>query len=115
MSDHSLFEVHRVDIDAAGIAKRVAAALARDGLVTFEPESARTAVLALALRLMVPWPHRDADTDGITLIRDQGALATRPGYAGFGAGALDAHTELIGSQGHDGRAHEESMPRPDHA
>ena len=31
---------------------------------------------------------------GITLIRDQGALATRPGYAGFGAGALNPHTEL---------------------
>jgi hypothetical protein len=94
MSDHSLFEVHRVDSDAADIAGRVAAGLARDGLVTFEPGPARAGVLRLALRLMIPWPHRDADTDGITLIRDQGALAARPGYAGFGTSALDAHTEL---------------------
>lgn len=94
MSDHSLFEVHRVDIDAADIVQQVATRLARDGLVTFEAEPARTGVLALALRLMVPSPHRDADADRITLIRDQGALATRPGYAGFGAGALDPHTEL---------------------
>jgi hypothetical protein len=94
MSDHSLFEVNRVDIDAADIARRVAAGLVRDGLVTFEAEPTRTGVLALALRLMVPRPHRDADADGITLICHQGELATRPGYAGFGAGALDPHTEL---------------------
>jgi hypothetical protein len=28
-------------------------------------------VLALALRLLIPWQHRDADPDGITLICDR--------------------------------------------
>ena len=50
MSDHCLFEAHRVDVGAPGTARRVAAGLAWDGLVTFECGPARAGVLALARR-----------------------------------------------------------------
>src|SRR5260370_25710003 len=94
MSGHSVFETHRVYIDAADMVQRIAAGLALDGLVTFECDPERDAVLALALRLLIPWQHRDADPDGITLICDREALARRRGYAWFGRGALEPHTEL---------------------
>jgi hypothetical protein len=94
MSGHSVFETHRVYIDAADMAQRIAAGLALDGLVTFECDPERDAMLALALRLLIPSQHRDADPDGITLICDREALARRRGYAGFGCGELELHTEL---------------------
>jgi hypothetical protein len=94
MSDHSLFETCRVDLDAADMPAQIAAGLQRVGVVTFECDPARTAVLALSRRLLVPCQHRDADPDGITIVTGREALASRPGYAGFGTGELQPHTEL---------------------
>jgi hypothetical protein len=89
MSGHSVFETHRVYIDAADMVQRIAAGLALDGLVTFECDPERDAVLALALRLLIPWQHRGADPDGITLICDREALARRRGPL-----QADEHAEL---------------------
>jgi hypothetical protein len=44
MSGHSVFETHRVYIDAADMVQRIAAGLALDGLVTFECDPERDAV-----------------------------------------------------------------------
>jgi hypothetical protein len=94
MSGHSVFETHLVDIDVADVIQQIAAGLALDGLVTFECDPERDAVRALALRLLNPWRHRDASPDGIAVICDREALARRRGYAGFGRGELEPHTEL---------------------
>jgi anti-sigma regulatory factor (Ser/Thr protein kinase) len=98
MGGNALLEAYSIDTCAAGLAERVAAGLARDGLVTFECEPSRDAVLALARRLMIPRTHRDADPDGITVICGRASLASRPGYAGFGAGELEPHTELSSAE-----------------
>jgi hypothetical protein len=94
MSGNAMFEAYSIDACAAGLTGRVAAGLARNGLVTFECEPTRAAALALARQLMIPRTHRHADADGITVICDRGSLASRPGYAGFGTGELEPHTEL---------------------
>ncbi|MFI9555368.1 TauD/TfdA family dioxygenase [Nonomuraea endophytica] len=71
----------------------VNALLQRDGLVMFEGIQGRADVVRLARRLVVPWQHRDAEPDGVTVISDRGAMAEQPGFAGFGAGELSPHTE----------------------
>lgn len=94
MSAHPLFEEYRVDVGRADMIQRIAAGLTLKGLVTFECDPERDAFRALALRVLVPWKHRDAGPDGITVIYDRQALALRRGYAAFGCGELGLHTDL---------------------
>ncbi|MEV1173927.1 TauD/TfdA family dioxygenase [Nonomuraea sp. NPDC049784] len=71
----------------------VSALLKRDGLVLLEGVHGRAHVIDLARRMVTPWQHRDAESDGVTVISDRGAHAERPGFAGFGTGGLSPHTE----------------------
>jgi alpha-ketoglutarate-dependent taurine dioxygenase len=80
-------------LSAYADASVISAHLEGDGLVVFEGVQGRAGVVDLAHRLMRPWQHRDADADGVTVLRDRGALADKPGFAGFGAGELRPHTE----------------------
>ncbi|MFI7708025.1 TauD/TfdA family dioxygenase [Nonomuraea sp. NPDC049480] len=72
---------------------RTARMLARDGVITFDRVHHRQSVVRLALQLLTPWRHRDADADGVTVISDRGPIATHLGYAGFGARGLEHHTD----------------------
>ncbi|MEW1844108.1 TauD/TfdA family dioxygenase [Nonomuraea angiospora] len=93
MASHAAFASQYVDLAGDDALTRVARILARDGLVTFDRVYQRQSVVRLALRLLAPWRHRDADADGVTVISDRGSIATRPGYAGFGARGLEPHTD----------------------
>lgn len=67
--------------------------LARTGLALVEGVEDERTLLWLAGSLAVVAPHRDGAQDGITLLTDRGRAAERSGLAGFGAGALAAHTD----------------------
>ncbi|MFE4976086.1 FxLD family lanthipeptide [Kitasatospora sp. NPDC056651] len=69
-------------------------ALREDGLLRLARLGGRDDVLLAAGRLMSSLrQHRDADPDGLTVIRDTGRHSGRPGFAGLGRGALALHTE----------------------
>jgi alpha-ketoglutarate-dependent taurine dioxygenase len=82
-----------VDPDDTRIDVQLASLLCRDGALTFEGVPDRAALLGLARQVMSVWRHRDSDNDGVTVIRDRGDLAQRPGCAGFGNSELMLHTE----------------------
>jgi alpha-ketoglutarate-dependent taurine dioxygenase len=92
------FEQFRVDVSAPGSGQAMAAALRERGLVTFEGVSDRRSVHQLANAMMRVWHHRDAESDGVTVIRDRGEVAKTPGQAGFGTRPLDVHTESSGTE-----------------
>lgn len=74
--------------------ERAAAALRDRGLIRLGRLGGRGGVLGAAGRLMsAVWQHRDADPDGLTVIRDTGRHEGRPGFAGLGRGSLALHTE----------------------
>jgi alpha-ketoglutarate-dependent taurine dioxygenase len=83
----------RVDPGDSRAGERLVALLRDEGLATFEGVADRAAFVRLAHRIMKIWPHRDSDPDGVTAIRDHGAIARLPGYSGFGRGELTVHTE----------------------
>ncbi|WP_412542605.1 TauD/TfdA family dioxygenase [Longispora sp. K20-0274] len=89
----SVFDQHRVTITTDNAADQLAAALARDGLATFDGVFGRGETLRLAGRLLLIVEHRDSDPDGVTFIADRGELARKTGYAGFGTGSLAPHTD----------------------
>ncbi|GAA2496117.1 hypothetical protein GCM10023100_47010 [Actinocorallia cavernae] len=77
-----------------GELERAAAVLRERGSVRLGRLGGRGDVLGTAGRLMSPlWQHRDADPDGLTVIRDTGRHEGRPGFAGLGRGDLAPHTE----------------------
>ncbi|MFE7588163.1 TauD/TfdA family dioxygenase [Kitasatospora sp. NPDC057512] len=78
-----------------GAARERAGALLREhGTLRLARLGGRDDVLLAAGRLMSSlWKHRDADPDGLTVIRDTGRHDGRPGFAGLGRGALLVHTE----------------------
>ncbi|AUY48402.1 TauD/TfdA family dioxygenase [Streptomyces sp. CB01881] len=79
---------------SGGVRERAGAVLRERGLVRLGRLGGREDVLYAAGRLMVGlWPHRDADPDGLTVIRDTGRHDGRAGFAGLGRGDLDLHTE----------------------
>ncbi|MFF3332639.1 TauD/TfdA family dioxygenase [Streptomyces sp. NPDC002888] len=90
------FARHCIDLTAPGVEATIAAQLRDVGLVTLDGLTSRNAVLALANQIMNLVPHRDSDSDGLTTIRDTRRHARRAGFAGFGNGDLDPHTERSG-------------------
>lgn len=90
-----LFTRHYVDHhrDADGL---IAERMRETGLVTVDGLVTREAVLAFARRIMDITAHRDSDPDGLTVIRDTGRHAHRPGFAGLGSGELTPHTDGSG-------------------
>ena len=91
------FTHHRIDLAAPGVEAAIAAQLRDVGLVLLDGLTSRKAVLAFAARIMNLVPHRDSDSDGLTTIRDTRRHAHRAGFAGFGNGGLDPHTERSGT------------------
>ncbi|MHB6912760.1 TauD/TfdA family dioxygenase [Streptomyces sp. DB-54] len=91
------FARHRVDPGQPGALEQIASRLRATGLVTFTGATTRTQVLELASRVMDIAEHRDSDSDGLTTIRDTRHHAHRPGFAGFGSGPLEPHTERSGT------------------
>ncbi|MGW2545506.1 TauD/TfdA family dioxygenase [Kitasatospora sp. NPDC001574] len=74
--------------------ERAAAVLRERGLVQLSRLGGRSDVLDTAALLMsARWQHRDADPDGLTVIRDTGRHEGRTGFAGLGRGDLTLHTE----------------------
>lgn len=91
------FAYHRIDLAAPGAEALLAAQLRDVGLVTLDGLTSRNAVLAVANRIMNLVPHRDSESDGLTTIRDTRRHTHRAGFAGFGNGDLDPHTERSGT------------------
>lgn len=91
------FAHHRIDFTAPGAEAVIAAQLRDVGLVTLDGLTSRDTVLAFATRIMNLVPHRDSDSDGLTTIRDTRRHTHRAGFAGFGNGGLDPHTERSGT------------------
>ncbi|GLW74713.1 hypothetical protein Kpho02_70100 [Kitasatospora phosalacinea] len=80
-------------LDGAG-RERAGEVLREHGLLRLSRLGGRDDVLLAAGRLMSSlWQHRDADPDGLTVIRDTGRHTGRPGFAGLGRGPLALHTE----------------------
>ncbi|MFD8749425.1 hypothetical protein ACFV0O_00340 [Kitasatospora sp. NPDC059577] len=86
----------------AGAAHEHAGEVLREhGMLRLARLGRRDDVLLAADRLMSSlWNHRDADPDGLTVIRDTGRHDGRPGFAGLGHSALALHTEP--ESDHDG-------------
>ncbi|WP_055548700.1 TauD/TfdA family dioxygenase [Streptomyces kanamyceticus] len=92
-----LFSGHRIDTSRPGAIDRITDGVRKRGLVTLTGIDSRTDALALAAQIMTVIPHRDSDSDGITTIRDTRRHTHRAGFAGFGNGPLEPHTERSGS------------------
>ncbi|MER7579582.1 TauD/TfdA family dioxygenase [Kitasatospora sp. NPDC097691] len=76
------------------VRERAGTVLSEYGLMRLTRLGGRDDVLLAAGRLMSSlWKHRDADPDGLTVIRDTGRHAGQVGFAGLGRGALALHTE----------------------
>jgi FxLD family lantipeptide len=76
------------------VRERAGEVLREHGVLRLSGFDGRDDVLLAAGRLMSTlWQHRDADPDGLTVIRDTGHHSGRPGFAGLGRGALALHTE----------------------
>ncbi|MFD8780977.1 TauD/TfdA family dioxygenase [Kitasatospora sp. NPDC059599] len=74
--------------------EHVGEVLREHGMLRLARLDRRDDVLLAADRLMSSlWNHRDADPDGLTVIRDTGRHDGRTGFAGLGRGALALHTE----------------------
>uniref|UniRef100_A0AAU2K0J3 TauD/TfdA family dioxygenase n=1 Tax=Streptomyces sp. NBC_00049 TaxID=2903617 RepID=A0AAU2K0J3_9ACTN len=89
----SLFEAHRTTRTLPEQPRDIVTQLQTQGLATIEGLMTRTAVLALAQRVMRVVPHRDSDSDELTTIQDIGRRARQPGLGGLGNGELLPHTE----------------------
>ncbi|MFD0262411.1 TauD/TfdA family dioxygenase [Kitasatospora indigofera] len=74
--------------------ERAAAVLRERGVVRLGRLGGRDDVLEAAERFMASLlQHRDADPDGLTVVRDTGRHQGRAGFAGLGRGDLSLHTE----------------------
>ena len=91
------FACHHIDLAAPGAEAMLAAHLRDVGLVTLDGFTSRNAVLAFVNRIMNLVPHRDSELDRLTTIRDTRRHTHRAGFAGFGNGDLDPHTERSGT------------------
>ena len=90
--DH-FFTRHAVDVQSPGCRTRLASALTIHGVATFTGLAKRAKALRVAGEVLTLVSHRDAEADGVTVIRDLGGIAARPGCAGFGHQELYPHTE----------------------
>ncbi|WP_395297214.1 TauD/TfdA family dioxygenase [Kitasatospora hibisci] len=87
-------EVFTASVLDGAVRERAGAVLREHGLLRLSRLGGRDDVLLAAGRLMSSlWQHRDADPDGLTVIRDTGRHTGRPGFAGLGRGPLALHTE----------------------
>jgi hypothetical protein len=84
------FQAHYADIRDPAQQLSISARLRDQGLVTFDGLGDRAALVAVARRLMTIRPHRDADSDGITVITGTGVRTS--GYAAFTEAELIPHT-----------------------
>ncbi|MGY0235604.1 TauD/TfdA family dioxygenase [Longispora urticae] len=89
----SVFDQHRVTITSDDAPDQLSAALARDGLATFDGVFGRGETLRLAGQLLLIVEHRDSDADGVTFIADRGDLSRKAGYSAFGTGPLTPYTD----------------------
>jgi TfdA family taurine catabolism dioxygenase TauD len=85
------FQAHYADIRDPAQQLSISARLRDQGLVTFDGLGDRAALMAVARRLMTIRPHRDADSDGITVITGTGVRTS--GYAAFTEAELIPHTD----------------------
>ncbi|WP_371551552.1 TauD/TfdA family dioxygenase [Streptomyces sp. NBC_00554] len=92
-----VFARHLIDHTAPRAVEAIAERLRDTGLVTVEGLTSRTAVLAFATGIMSLTSHRDSDSDGLTTIHHTRRHAHRAGFAGFGNGGLDPHTDRSGT------------------
>lgn len=74
----------------------VPAALAEHGLALVEGLADSSGLLRLAESIGTVVPHRDSGADGVTTIADLGGERVQSGFAGFGACALNPHTDRSG-------------------
>lgn len=86
------FPVWHADIHDTGQRPRVIAQLRDHGLITFSGIHDRTELLAAARPLLTVRPHRDAGTDGVTVISATGDTVA-PGYRAFTDAELTPHTD----------------------
>ncbi|WP_162688434.1 MULTISPECIES: TauD/TfdA family dioxygenase [unclassified Streptomyces] len=89
----SLFDAHRAPRPLPEQPRGITSRLQSQGLATIEGLTTRTAVLALAQRVMRLEPHRDSDSDELTTIQDIGRRSQQSGLGGLGNGELLPHTE----------------------
>lgn len=92
MTRSDVFKAHFVDCSNAGAQARLTDQLRRCGLATVENLNERTALVDTVSLLGMVRAHRDSHTDGITTIAERSG-SQPPGYKGFGAEALNPHTE----------------------
>lgn len=92
MARSDAFTAHLVDCSDAGAQARLSDQLRRSGLATVGNLDGRPALVDTVSLLGVVRAHRDSDADGITTIAERSG-SQPPGYRGFGAGALNPHTE----------------------
>ena len=85
------FQAHYADIRDPAQQLFITARLRDQGLVTFDSLDNRATLVAVARRLMTIRPHRDADSDGITVITGTGTGTS--GYAAFTDDELIPHTD----------------------
>lgn len=73
------FRAQHVQLGEPGWQPHIAAHMRDEGVVTFSGVTSRAVLVAIARQLMTIMPHRDADSDGVTVIT--GTQAKGPGYA----------------------------------
>ncbi|MER0476926.1 TauD/TfdA family dioxygenase [Streptomyces sp. Edi2] len=93
MLTNKIFADHYVDHRNSCADNLIFERLHANGLVLIDFLTSRQAVLDFARRVMEIAAHRDSDPDGLTTIHDTRRHAQQAGFAGFGNGALLAHTE----------------------
>src|SRR5581483_1355114 len=89
----NIFEHYYVDLTHGDVEKRLAAALQKNGLVTFDHIRSREHLVAFSHLLGTVFHHRDSSADGVTCIANTGEIDTREGFSGFSSSALTFHTD----------------------
>lgn len=89
----NIFEQYYVDLMHSDFEKRLAVALQKDGLVTFDHIRSREHLVIFSRLLGTVFHHRDSEADGVTRVANTGEIATGEGFAGFSSSALTFHTD----------------------
>jgi alpha-ketoglutarate-dependent taurine dioxygenase len=93
MDSTTPFATFYLDIEGAQVEERVAYALARNGMVTFDSIQSTGELLYLCTQLGTIVKHRDADEVGLTRIVKRYDLQTTDGYQAFTSFHLTLHTD----------------------
>src|SRR5436305_7680242 len=93
MADNTQFNTFYLDVEGAHAGERIAHALARDGLVTFDGIQSCGELLQLCSWLGTIVKHRDADETGLTRIAKRSDIEAKEGYQAFTSAHLALHTD----------------------